>query len=419
VRPEAGWTGWIPEVERIVADDGVMGDRTGASVAFLGETIIVSAPFSDIAPNVDQGRVLIFAPGRPDHTLTVQVTGPGTVDSSPSGLVCSFDECSEMFADGTVIRLDTFPRVDAEFAGWSGDADCSDGNVTLNADTTCIATFVEKPELDIRIDHAIGGHVTIDPPGIECNQSCIREYSPGTLIRLTATPHPDYEFSGWSGSPGCADEITLDSDMTCIATFTPIPLEDLDVWIEGDGRVTSVPAGMNCSTRCNELFVRGTSITLTATPDAGWAFSGWEGDADCSDGQITLNDDVFCVARFNRLPDLTGQWTNVGSWCPQPFWRPNVCLVWGMFHLINRSSVEVAATTIRFLLSADAVADNHDIVLGVRRLRAPGGPRQVGFAMFLPPGVRPDGLRLLTVVDPNNEIAEYDEGNNLVTAAPF
>src|SRR5581483_11127750 len=45
----------------------------------------------------------------------------------------------------------------------------------------------------------------------------------------------------------------------------------------GQGSVTSSPAGINCGTTCSANFNSGTSITLTATPASGSAFSGWSG----------------------------------------------------------------------------------------------------------------------------------------------
>jgi len=39
----------------------------------------------------------------------------------------------------------------------------------------------------------------------------------------------------------------------------------------GNGTVTSSPAGINCGTTCSASFARNTTVTLTATPDAGSA----------------------------------------------------------------------------------------------------------------------------------------------------
>ena len=45
----------------------------------------------------------------------------------------------------------------------------------------------------------------------------------------------------------------------------------------GNGTVISSPGGINCGTRCNAPFTRGTNVTLTTTPASGFIFSGWSG----------------------------------------------------------------------------------------------------------------------------------------------
>ncbi len=77
----------------------------------------------------------------------------------------------------------------------------------------------------------------------------------------------------------------------------------LTIQILGHGQVASDPAGVQCSTgnqgTCAHDFAQGTNVTLTATPDPGWQFDGWSGDADCADGQVTLTADVTCTATFS------------------------------------------------------------------------------------------------------------------------
>jgi alpha-tubulin suppressor-like RCC1 family protein len=45
----------------------------------------------------------------------------------------------------------------------------------------------------------------------------------------------------------------------------------------GTGMVTSSPAGINCGLDCSEIYARATTVTLSATADAGSTFVGWTG----------------------------------------------------------------------------------------------------------------------------------------------
>jgi hypothetical protein len=45
----------------------------------------------------------------------------------------------------------------------------------------------------------------------------------------------------------------------------------------GSGSVTSNPVSIGCDPTCNSYFATGSSVTLTATPDSGSAFTGWSG----------------------------------------------------------------------------------------------------------------------------------------------
>ena len=195
--------------------------------------------------------------------------------------------------------------------------------------------------------------------------------------------------------------------------------------VEGEGRVTSDPAGIDCRDDCLEFFRDGTPLSLAATPDPGWEFVAWEGAADCGDGAITVSEDIGCTARFreivaDELPDLTGDWHRLESFCI-PWGRQQLCLVFGRFDLRNNSAFDAGASTMRFLLSADMSADDTDLVIGARRLgpMPAGGPRRIGVAMLLPLGVRPQGLYVVAVVDADNAVAESDESNNVIAFGPL
>ncbi|HUH16068.1 MAG TPA: hypothetical protein VML35_09315 [Gaiellaceae bacterium] len=78
----------------------------------------------------------------PDRTLTVSVSGTGSVTSVPAGISCGAD-CTETVADGTSLTLTATPSSDATVGPWTGcnssaGATCT---VTLDADRAVVATF--------------------------------------------------------------------------------------------------------------------------------------------------------------------------------------------------------------------------------------------------------------------------------------
>ncbi|GIX42074.1 MAG: hypothetical protein KatS3mg129_1807 [Leptospiraceae bacterium] len=76
-------------------------------------------------------------------------------------------------------------------------------------------------------------------------------------------------------------------------------LYTLTVSISGSGVVITNPAGINCGSDCSEEYTENQIVTLMATPSSGYVFSGWNGNSDCSDGQITMDADKTCIAIFN------------------------------------------------------------------------------------------------------------------------
>ena len=80
--------------------------------------------------------------GGPTYTLFVSKTGTGsgTVTSSPPGINCG-DDCSEVYRNGTSVQLTGAANSGSAFVGFSGDSDCTDTVVTMNASKTCVATF--------------------------------------------------------------------------------------------------------------------------------------------------------------------------------------------------------------------------------------------------------------------------------------
>ena len=153
------------------------------------------------------------------------------------------------------------------------------------------------------------GTVTSVPAGFDCDATCsfqVQDYPAGAIVGLDPRPDPGSTFAGWSGDPDCSDGILLmDDNRDCTATFTRVSTATFQLTVfkggSGTGTVTSTPAGIDCDAGCvfqPAQYAAGTVLILTAAPGAGSVFAGWDGDADCSDGLLTIIADAVCTATF-------------------------------------------------------------------------------------------------------------------------
>ena len=151
---------------------------------------------------------------------------------------------------------------------------------------------------------AANGTVTSNPAGIDCGGDCSESYAPATVVTLTAIPAAGYVFSGWAGacSGTGACNVTMDPAQSVTANFS-VQSFLLSVTNGGNGAVASNPAGINCPSTCGAGYASGTPVTLTATPNAGFAFDGWTGECSgtgsCS---VTMNAARNVGAAFSAAP---------------------------------------------------------------------------------------------------------------------
>ena len=181
--------------------------------------------------------------------------------------------------------------------------------VAVSAATTVTAAFAPVFTLTVSSVGASAGTVTSAPAGINCGATCSASFMSGTVVTLTATPSANWVFRGWSGgctgSEGCV--VTVSAATTVTATFAQVFALTVSTVGAGAGTVTSIPASISCGATCAASFVGGTVVTLTATPDGGSAFGGWNGGSCSGTGPCTLSlgAPTVVIATFN----VTGPFT--------------------------------------------------------------------------------------------------------------
>jgi PKD repeat protein len=146
------------------------------------------------------------------------------------------------------------------------------------------------------------GEVYSSPNGIYCGDTCQASFGDVQAVTLTAFADPSSIFTGWSGDCSGADscQVTMDEAHSVTATFAR-KTSDLTVSKAGtgSGQVISSPAGIACGDSCQASFDAGTTVTLTASADAGSLFTGWSGDCSGTGScQVTFDQARSVTATF-------------------------------------------------------------------------------------------------------------------------
>jgi subtilisin family serine protease len=187
-----------------------------------------------------------------------------------------------------LLRLQLFQRTTKTDS--AGDM----GIVDIGAHYT--KTVVEWFQLNTSV---IGGNGTIDP-----NSDLYKKYS---VVKLTATPDPNYRVKEWTGtdddsSTGLNNIVTIITDVDVTVEFEAIPFYLLrtDV-IGGNGTISP-------HYRRGAYFAEGTVVTLTATPELNHVVDRWVGTDDDSSwsntNTITMNDNNDVTVSFRESQAL-------------------------------------------------------------------------------------------------------------------
>ncbi|CAM1345221.1 InlB B-repeat-containing protein [Tenacibaculum amylolyticum] len=257
------------------------GDNSKIAVGVTTDLLGNNRIFNTI---VDMGAYEFGNPVR--RGLTINATN-GSVTTNPNPTNGTYD-------DGTSVTLTATPNAGYQFDGWSGDASGTTNplTITMDSDKTVTAMF-SKIQRTLTIFRGNGLVITNPDP---TNGT----YDDGTNVTLRALPIPGlgYQFDGWSGDVSGTTNpitITMDSDKTVTATFSKI--QRTLIINSTNGSVSTNP------NPTNGTYDNGTSVTLTATPNAGYQFDGWSGDATGTTNPltITIDADKTITAMFSKI----------------------------------------------------------------------------------------------------------------------
>jgi hypothetical protein len=197
----------------------------------------------------------------------------------------------------------------ASTASFTVPASAETGPSTLQVVTNGIAsqatnniTLFANPNYTLSVSTVGNGSVGSAPGGISCGSTCNANFATGSQVSLTATPASGWSFTGWSGgcggSGGCT--VTMAGNQAVTATFTQNSYT-LTASETGSGTIASGDGNISCGQTCSASYLSGTQVSLTATPAAGWGFTGWGGACSGTDGcTVTMNAATSVSATFTQ-----------------------------------------------------------------------------------------------------------------------
>jgi Divergent InlB B-repeat domain len=131
-------------------------------------------------------------------------------------------------------------------------------------------------------------NISVTPSGSGTTSITSGTYKEGQTISITATPGSEYTFKGWTGSiNSTANPLTIimDSIKNITAEFEKRQYP-LNLTIEGSGTVKEEIVLTQSKVGS---YPSGTSVKLTAVPNAAWRFDSWSGDTTVTANPIILN----------------------------------------------------------------------------------------------------------------------------------
>jgi len=163
---------------------------------------------------------------KPKYTLTVNISGQGTVSVSGYGVYSQ----PMTFDEGTQVTLTATPSNGWEFTGWTGAVTSSNTSITftIKSNTTVTANFKEIPKefyVTVRCEPSNGGYVTPSSG----------YYPNGQSVSFQATAAKGYKFSYWKVDSTTLTtnpvSITVNSAKTLTAVFEQLQAPEGELFV--------------------------------------------------------------------------------------------------------------------------------------------------------------------------------------------
>ena len=175
------------------------------------------------------------------------------------------------------MNLTANPAAGYYWSGWSGTDNNSVNPTTVTMNSSIQSVTASFSPICYKLTKSVypanRGSISNSPSS---SGSCpTDQYSPGTVVNLTANPAGGYYWSGWVGTDNNGlnpTTVTMNGSRTVDANFEPIPgLCKLTMLVLPSGAGTTSPSEGEHWYDC------GTVVSISASANSGWQLAGWTG----------------------------------------------------------------------------------------------------------------------------------------------
>lgn len=270
----------------------------GAFVSDLGNLTAVNSTISGNGAAAGGSGVFAVTTGGGSNptvrlanvTLTLNTNGGVAFNTSAGGT-------ATLQVRNTILAGNT--TSDCSIAG-PGGTYTTDGNNIFGNVAACIPAPLPS-------DQPLGGPInTVINPTLANNGGSVTTHAlvPGSPAIDTGNATNCTDFSAavlttdQRGSPrptdGNADSITR-CDIGAFETNVYTLSISVNAGPGAGGSVLYNPPGLSCTTSCTQTYLEGTVINLSLTLNPGSSFTGYSGDADCTDDSVTMLGNRICI----------------------------------------------------------------------------------------------------------------------------
>ena len=239
---------------------------------------------------VSQDITLFAAYEAAEYTVSISAGSNGSV--SVNGVVGDY---TAALAYGTVLTIEAEADTDYEFEQWSDGNTDNPRAITVTGPVALAAAFQEAVQyFNVSISAGQNGTVSVNGTPGDYSQSVAE----GTVLTIQAIPNTGYDFDSWSdGNTDNPRTITVTGNVTLTSAYEA-QVQYFNV---------SIAAGANGSVSVNgvvgnysQSVAEGTVLTLVATPDEGYSFTGWADSNTDNPRTITVTGNVSLTSAYEE-----------------------------------------------------------------------------------------------------------------------